>query len=313
MDGSDRLPEESTPILLSAAAVRGSKTILIHSTIEHSSVRKTVRRLVGEGVKVLTIPVDDYGTLNLTKLAQSLTADVFLVSVMLANNETGFVLPVKEIAALTRAKGIPLHTDAVCAVGKIPIDFKGLGCDFLSFSSHKFGGLKGTGGILYKAGSQLVPQLTGGPHEGERRAGTENVLGILAAGQALGVAVDGLMAEMRRQEDLRERLQGALPQVHPNVRVITSETHLPQTLSVAFPGASGAVLISKLDLAGVAVSHGSACASGALETSQVLLAMGLAEEVAASTIRLSFGRGTRVADIDELLLRLKNVLEGLTA
>lgn len=305
--------EANNTVLASAMRQRGDRTTLLMSAIEHSSVRKTAQLLASQGVRVVTIPVDAAGNLDVPAFSQLLTNDVFLISVMLANNETGFVLPVEELAGIANKRRIPFHTDAVCAVGKVAVDFQALGCSYLTFSSHKFGGLKGSGGILYKTSERLAPLIVGGPHEAERRAGTENVLGILAAAEALHTALDGLDGERKRQEDLRERLKQALTHSYPAVRVMESFARLPQTLSVAFPGVAGTLLIANLDLEGVAVSHGSACASGALETSPVLLAMGLERPVADAAVRISFGRQTTMAEIDALLLRLRSAIERATS
>ena len=227
---------------------------------------------------------------------------------MLANNETGFILPVKDLAAKAKEKDIPFHTDAVCATAKVLYNFKDLGVDYLSFSSHKFGGLKGSGGILCRQGSMIKPMILGGPHEAEKRAGTENVVGIASTAFALEVSLHNLEKERVRQAILRENVKKGIKEIYPEVVFTESATQLPQTLNAWFVGLNGTLLLTNLDLVGVSASYGSACASGALEVSKVLKNLKLKIQEAQAALRISFGRSTSEEDGQEFLKRLQMVL-----
>lgn len=300
--------EANNLVLNSAWQNRGGKTNLLLSRVEHSSVYNCALQLKNLGAELEWIEVDRHGHINLTDYRKKLTSDVFLVSVMLANNETGFVFPIREMAAMAREKGIPFHTDAVCAAGKWPVSFSDLGVDYLSFSSHKFGAIKGVGGLVYRQQCPLSPFIVGGTHEFGKRAGTENVLGILSSAYALEEHLKGLAGEMQTQIKLRSALSRGIREIYPGAIILESPQNLPQTVCACFVGLDGHLLLSNLDLEGVSVSYGSACMSGALEPSRVLKNLNLLESETHSAVRFSFGRGTTGEDMGELAERLRRVV-----
>jgi cysteine desulfurase len=303
--------ESNNTVLRSTFSSAGTKKTLVLTGIEHSSTLNCAKFLEKQGAKLVWLPVSAGGQIDAGAFAAALTDDVFLVSVMLANNETGFVLPVADLAAQAHAKKIPFHADAVCAIGKQTVNFTELGVDYLTFSAHKFGALKGVGGIIL-GNAALDPLIIGGPQESEKRAGTQNLHGILSAAFALRASLNGLDAEIARLQTLRKRLKAGIAQAYPAAVFNESAGNLAQTLNVSFPGLSGTVLLTNLDLEGVSASHGSACASGSLEISHVLRFIGLPVPLSSSAIRFSFGRSTTEADIDDLEKRLVCVLERMT-
>jgi cysteine desulfurase len=302
--------EANNAVLQSALARRGKRQKMMLTRLEHDSVLAMAQFLEKEcGVELVWIPVHQNGDVDWHFYEKNLDASVFLVTVMLVNNETGFVLPVKKMVPLARERGALFHTDAVCATGKWPYGFEELGADFLTFSSHKFGGLKGVGGILCRAGLRLEPLLRGGKQEAGKRAGTENIYGVLSTAYALEKSLAGLDGENQRQEALRKTLIAGLKKIAPDAILVEAMTQVAQTVSVIFPGLAGMVLQANLDLEGVAASYGSACASGSPEASHVVMGLGYSETQAKSALRFSFGRETSEADISELILRLKTVLD----
>lgn len=300
--------ESNNTVLHSAFLNRGEKKKLVLTRIEHSCVHNYARFLSTLGVELVWIDVDRNGKINLEDFAAKLDDDVFLVSVMLANNETGFILPVKELTAMTKQKGIPVLCDVVCAAGKIPVSLADLNVDYMTFSSHKFGGLKGSGGIVYKSNAKLSPLIIGGPQEDEKRAGTQNVLGIAASAYALEKWCSNLAEDVRRESGLRELLKEKIHEAYPATVFTESECRLPQTLNASFVGLNGNLLLTNLDLEGVSCSYGSACASGSLEVSRVMKELGLKFDEARSALRFSFGKTTTRDDIEEFSRRLKRVV-----
>lgn len=254
-----------------------------------------------------TIPVHGSGLVDLTALEALLAVDArpALVSVMLANNETGVIQPVAEIARLCHARGALLHCDAAQAAGRIPVDLDGLGADFLTLSAHKLGGPAGTGAlVMADGGFPLAPILRGGGQERRRRAGTENLSGIVGMGVAAGIARDDVMlghpiSDLREMRDRLER--EALKSVPQCVIISGGASRLPNTTCLALPGLAGQTQVMALDLAGVAVSAGAACSSGKVSESRVLAAMGLAPELRGSAIRVSLGWASRPGDVDMFL------------
>ena len=230
------------------------------------------------------------------------------VSVMLTNNETGMVFPVAEIASKIRGRGAYFHTDAACALGKMPVSFRKLGVDFLSFSGTKFYAPKGVGGLLVHHGLSLSPLISGGKQQRGLRAGTENVEGIVALSEGLNFSLQDIEKEILRLYELRLKICEGLRQMSPKCLFHEGQDQLPGTLNVSFPGLSGQVLLARLDLEGVAASYGSACQSGTLEVSRALLGMGISEEEAESSIRLSFGKMTTEQDVENLLGIFKKIL-----
>jgi cysteine desulfurase len=273
----------------------GCDRILV-SAVEHDSLRRA--RADSE-----TIPVDRDGRLDLAALEALLAADrrAALVSVMLANNETGVIQPVAAIAALARARGALFHCDAVQAAGKIPLDWHEIGADLVSLSAHKFGGPPGVGALVCREGLDLSPLIRGGGQEGGRRAGTENVLGIAGFAAAAETAAAEI-GEYERIRALRDRLESAVAATASEAVVIGARVpRLPNTAALALPGLPAATQIMALDLDGVMIGAGAACSSGKIGPSHVLAAMGIAPEVAQSTIRVSLGWTTTEADIDRFL------------
>lgn len=302
--------EANNMVLQSAVIRRGRRQKMMLTRLEHDSVLAMAQFLEKEwDVELLWIPIHQNGDVDWHFYEKNLDENVFLVSVMHVNNETGFVLPVKDMVPLARARGALFHTDAVCATGKWSYGFEEWGADFLTFSSHKFGGLKGVGGVLCRAGSRLEPLLRGGEQESGKRAGTENIYGILSTAYALEKSLEGLDSENHRQQELRKTLMAGLKKIAPDAIIVEAMTQVAQTVSVIFPGLEGMVLQANLDLEGVSASYGSACASGSPEASHVLTGLGYSETQAKSALRFSFGRQTTLSDVDELMIRLKTVLD----
>ena len=290
-----------------ALALRGSITAarrrLVVSAVEHPSVRATADALAAEGVAVTVLPVDGSGLLSLGALEAALGPDVALVSVQAANHETGVLQPLAEVAARTRSAGVPLHVDAVQAAGKVDMPLEV--ADFVSLSAHKLGGPAGTGALVARAPLAVV---AGGHQERGRRGGTENLLGIVGFGAAARVARSYPFTQMR---SLRDRLQEGLARL--GGRVHGGEPRAPGTLSIAFAGVPGELLVQSLDLAGIAASTGAACTSGTVAPSPVLLAMGLLPAEARLAVRFSLGPTTTAAEIDEVLAVVPALLERIRA
>ena len=285
---------------------------LIISAIEHPSVARTAEHLAAHGWQIDCLPVDRRGVVRLDQLAEFLTADVLLASVMLANNETGVVQPVAAIAAACRQRGVPIHTDAAQAVGKTPVNFRELGVDALTATAHKFHGPLGIGVLLVRHGVRLEPALRGGFQQAEARPGTESA--ALAIGMATALERWHAEAEARRLRlsALRDELERTILAGCPSAVVIgAGATRLPHSANIAFPGLDRQALVMALDLAGVAASTGSACASGSSEPSPTLLAMGLPEEQISSSVRFSLGATTTAAEIDDAARRILNVCNHL--
>ena len=295
-------------------ANRGKGDHIITSRIEHKAVLQTCQYLEKQGFRVTYLPVDEYGLVNPDDVAQAITGRTVLVSVMFANNEVGTIQPIGAIAQVCRERGVYFHTDAVQMVGKLPIDVNELGIDLLSLSAHKFYGPKGVGALYVRKGVKVDSLLHGGHQEWGRRAATENVAGIVGLGRALELRLGEMDAEAERLTALRERLYAGLlariPHVylngHPGER-------LPGTLNVCFEYIEGEGLMMGLDLAGVAVSSGSACTSAELSPSHVLLAMGVSPAVAQGSIRFGLGRENSEADVDYVLEKLPPIIERLRA
>ncbi len=297
--------EANNTVLQSAYKRRGTKNTLIISNIEHSCIANTAQFLKKQGCHIIQIPVDKNGQIDRHAYESALTEDVFLVAIMLVNNETGFILPVAELAQSAHEKGIPFLTDVVCAVGKIPIDMTALNVDYITFSSHKFGSLKGTGGIIYRPEARLDSLIQGGPQEGEKRSGTENVIGALASAYAIEQISLDYDKKTEQWHKLRQILKEQIQSRYSQAFFIESHTkQLSQTLSVCFEGLSGVILLTNLDLEGVCASYGSACASGALEVSRVIKNLDLSFDQAKAVIRLSLSASTTEADILEFGRRL---------
>jgi cysteine desulfurase len=269
--------------------------------IEHDSVRAPAR---ASGARLVGLPVDGDGVIPMTEIGavmDELGGPRCLLTLQMANNETGVLQPVAATAAIARARGLAVHCDAVQAAGRVAIDFRALGVDFLSLSAHKLGGPKGAGALVIRAGAALPPLLTGGGQERRRRAGTENVPAIAGFGAAARAALRNL-ADIRRIAALRDRLEAEVRAITPEAQVIAAGARrLPNTTSLALPGHGAETMVIALDLAGVAVSAGAACSSGKVGASHVLEAMGVEPAVAGAAIRVSLGWGSTEADVAAFL------------
>jgi cysteine desulfurase len=285
---------------------------IVTSDIEHPAVLKTCQDLEGEGCRVSYVPCDGTGVVRLDHLERELGPETCLVTVMLANNETGVVQPLKEIAALTRPRGITLHTDAVQGAGKIPVDVDALGVDLLSISAHKFYGPKGIGALYVRRGTPLEAVYTGGSHECGLRPGTENIPGIVGLGEAARISKRDLSREMERIGALRDKLERGVRERVPDVMVAgVAAPRVPNTSSLVVARVEGEAITLRLSMLGFAVSSGSACASGANEPSHVLVALGIDPALAQGGVRISLGVGTTEDEIDALLEAFPTVVSRL--
>lgn len=289
---------------------------IITTRIEHPAVLRSCEALEANGFRMTYLPVSRNGLVDLDGLRRAITAETILISVMLANNETGTIQPIEEIARVVseaRASGfahLNLHTDAVQAVAKIPIDVKTLGVDLLSLSAHKFHGPKGIGALYVRKGTRIAKLLHGGHHERDRRAGTENVPAIVGFGKAAEMARAQLDARMTRMRVLRDYLERQVNSLVSNVAVNgDKDRRVPNISNMSFGGVDGESLLIALDLKGIAVSTGSACASGSLEPSHVLQAMGLAREEVRGSLRFSLSAYTTREEID---YAISNLVETVT-
>lgn len=290
----------------------GGRKHLITSAIEHEAVLNTLKALARRGWRVTILAVDASGIVSPDRLREAISDDTALVSVMHANNEIGTIQPIADLAAIAHERGALFHTDAVQASGKIPIDVRALGVDLLSIAGHKFYGPKGTGALWLKRGVRLIPPMTGGRQERNRRAGTENVPALVGLGVAADVARQKLASEAERLSVLRDRLEaGVLASVAGSERNGAISPRVPNTANVSITGVESESLLIGLDLAGIAVSSGSACSSGTLEPSHVLKAMGLPHGRTLGSIRFSLGAANTDADVDRVLEVLPPLVEKL--
>lgn len=295
---------------VAAAAGHRGRHLVIGAT-EHAAVLRTAAALTTGGWEVTWLPVDGQGQVDPAAVRRALRADTVLVSVMVANNETGVIQPVADIAAVAHAAGVLVHTDAIQAAGKMPLQVDALGVDLLSLAGHKVYGPKGTGALYVRAGTPLQAGLTGGPQEAGRRAGTENVAGVVGLGAALAAATKG---EPQRLEGLRQRLVNGVLAGLDGVQVHGAHApRLANTASLSFAGVDGEAVLLHLDLAGIAAATGSACSSESAEPSHVLLAMGVPPRLARGTVRFSLGRDNTEADIDTTIAALTRGVPRLRA
>lgn len=285
---------------------------IITTPIEHHAVLNTCESLAGEGFEITYLPVDKKGLVDPEAFKSALRSDTILASVMFANNETGTLEPVEELARIANERGVAFHTDAVQAVGKIPVDVKKLGVHLLAISGHKFYGPKGVGALFVKKGHKILPYSFGGHHEKGLRPGTENVPGIVGMAHALELACAELAFQSERIRALKQKLEeGIIKNVESAIINTPKENCLPNILNVSFPGVDGEALLLALDLAGIAVSTGSACSSGSTDPSHVLLAMGIPPRIAQGSIRFSFGRENTENEVDYVLDLLPSIIEKL--
>jgi cysteine desulfurase len=285
---------------------------LVASVIEHEAVLNTLKALARRGWTVTLLPVDQSGIVTAGSLDEALTDSTALVSIMHANNEIGTIQPIAELARLAHQRGALFHTDAVQSAGKLPVDVKALGVDLLSLSAHKFNGPKGIGAIWIRRGLRMLPIMTGGKHERNRRAGTENVAGIAGMGVAAQIARTKMAEDAPRLAALRDRLEAGILRVVSGTQVNGArEPRVPNTTNISFDRVEAESLLIALDLEGIAVSTGSACSSGTLEPSHVLKAMGFPPHRTQNSIRFSLGAGNTEADVDRVIAVLPAVVEKL--
>lgn len=290
---------------------RKGKKHLISTKFEHHAVLHTLDKLRKEGFEVTLLDVHEDGVIRLEDVAAAIRPDTALVTVMFANNEIGTIQPIRKIGALCRERGIPFHTDAVQAMGHIPVNVKEMSIDMLSLSGHKFHAPKGVGVLYAKKGLPLVNIIEGGAQERGKRAGTENVPGIVAMAAALRESVDNMAANAAKIIPMRDKLFAELSKI-PHSKINGSlEHHVPGTVNMCFEGIEGESLLLKLDEEGICASSGSACTSGSLDPSHVLLAIGLPHEVAHGSLRLSIGEYNDMAQIDHIIEVVPQVVDYL--
>jgi len=285
---------------LAIAGLTGPGHHIVTSGIEHHAVLHACKHLEETGCEVTYVPVDGRGLVDPADVQRALRPNTKLISIMMANNETGVLQPVVEIGRIAAEADVYFHTDAVQAGGKVPIDVKAIGCDALSISGHKMHAPQGVGALYVRKGTRLQPLFYGGRHERSRRAGTENVPGIVALGKAAELAMQGFeRGDHKKMSVLRDRLQlGILAQVEDAGVNGNSAARVPNTTNIYFDHIEGEAMVISLDLKGLAVSTGAACSSGAIEPSHVLMAMGLRPDQARASVRLSLGKQNTAEDID---------------
>ena len=284
---------------------------IITSSIEHHAVLHTCQYLERFGFKTTYLPVDGYGCVNPDDVARAITDQTVLVSIMYANNEIGTIEPIAEIGRICRARKVPFHVDAVQAGGAIPLDVASLNVDLLSLSAHKFYGPKGLGVLYVRQGMRLLPQMQGGSQERGRRAGTENVAGIVGTATALSLAYEELPHVTPHVTALRDRLIEGILNI-PRSRLTGHPTNrLPNNASFCFEGVEGESILLNLDMLGVAASTGSACTSGSVDPSHVLVALGLPPAWSHGSLRLTLGKENTEADVDTVVKALPGIIERL--
>jgi cysteine desulfurase len=288
-----------------AARSRGKKQ-LITCRSEHSSVLNVFKKLAKDDYEINYIPVNEHGVIDLAALDDALNDTTALVSIMLANNETGVIQPIKEIVELVHSHGALLHVDAIQALGKMPVDVLELGVDMLSISGHKIGAPKGIGALYVRIGCKIDPLFFGGNQESRRRSGTENVPGIVAFGKACELITDHLDCEIAKLTELGKLLENTIKKNIPNAVINgAGASRIPNTVNVSFPGCESDTLMMMLDMKGVAVSSGASCSAGSGEPSHVLKAMGLPQNLLYSTLRFSVG----ISNTQEEIIQAVDILE----
>ena len=301
---------DNLAILGMAAAAPAGKRHLVVSAVEHPAVLNACRFLETKGYRVTVLPVDAHGLVDPLQAAEAITGETCLVSIIHGNNETGVLEPLAAICEVAHDRGVPVHTDAVQTVGKIPFDVQDVPVDCLSLGAHKLYGPKGVGALYIRRGTTVQPLSHGGGQERGIRSGTENVPGIVGLGQACEVALREMAFQMDFTRSLRDHLESALSERIPGVWIHAAAVHrLPHVTSMAFAGILAADLVEALDREGVAVSPGAACHAGLQQVSHVLAAMKIPEDMALGTVRFSLGRGNQPADLERLI----GILPGLVA
>lgn len=307
--------ESDSSALLSAASTCPKRRKIVTTTVEHPAILNRVRDLARHGYRVMEIPVDGKGRLDMDFARSAIDEDTLIVSVMWANNETGNIYPVEQLSEMAHAVGALFHTDAVQAVGKVPFRLSEMpGIDMLSLSGHKFHAPKGVGALYIRRGVRFHPFVLGGHQEGGRRAGTENVASIVGMGKAAELALASIEVENTRVRALRDKLEQTVLQTIPCVRVNGDPEHrLPNTTNISFEYIEGESILMLLDLDNICASSGSACTTGSLEPSHVLRAMGVPYTAAHGAIRFSFSRYNTEEEVDFTLSKLPGIMEKLRA
>ena len=297
-----------------AYAREGAGNHIITTSIEHHAIMETCQFLEKRGFQITTVPVDRYGLVDPVEIKKAITEKTMLISVMLANNEIGTIEPIAEIARIANERGICIHTDAVQAIGHIPVDVNELNVDLLSLSAHKLYGPKGVGALYIRKGTKLANLLHGGGQERGRRGSTENVASIVGLGKAVDIAKDVIPEEMQRSIALRDELTQGLIERIDDIHLNGHPTHrLPNNVNLSIHYVEGESMLLNLDLEGIAASTGSACSSGNLEPSHVLLALGLSHEQAHGSLRFTLGRETEKDDVMRVLDALPPIVSKLRA
>ena len=305
---------ESNNSVLHSALVTTGKRHIVTTAVEHSATLSHCQFLKRQGYDITFLPVSPEGGLDLSLLEKAIRPDTALVSVMWANNETGVIFPISEVAAIAHARGVLCHTDAVQTAGKLKINVQEAGVDFLSLSAHKLHAPKGIGMLYVKKRTKYQPYLLGGHQERSRRGGTENVPYIVGFGRAAELALQYLEDENTRVRALRDRMEASLLAIIPYTRRNGAlEPRLPNTSNLAFPYVEAEAVLMLLDQAGICASSGSACTTGSLDPSHVLLAMNLSPMEARGSLRFSLGRDNTVADVNYLLEQLPPIIRKLRA
>lgn len=301
--------------LRGAAYARGNtRRTLVTTTIEHHAILHTAEQLEKEGFKVVYVPVDEFGIVKLDEMEKAITEDVFLVSVMTANNEIGTIQPIEEIARMAHAKGALFHTDAVQAIGSVKIDVKAMGIDLLSLSGHKFHAPKGVGALYMKNSVHIERLIRGGAQERTQRAGTENLASIVGLGKAIELATADIDAHNAKLTGMRDHMISEILTCIPETRLNGDATRrLPGNVNVSVRYIEGESLLLSLDLKGIAASSGSACTSGALDPSHVLLAIGLPHEIAHGSLRLTMNEENTMEEVDTVVEALVEIVKRLRA
>ena len=308
--GGSEADNQAIVSMAKVGALKGKKH-LISTKFEHHAVLHTLKKLEKEGFEVTLLDVHEDGVVRLEDLEAAVREDTALVTIMFANNEIGTVQPITEIGALCREKGIPFHCDAVQAAGHMPIDVEKMNIDMLSISGHKFHAPKGVGVLYAKSGMPLFNIIEGGAQERGKRAGTENIPGIVALAAALKESVDNMEANTAKIIPMRDKLFAELSKI-PHSKINGSlEHHVPGTVNMCFEGIEGESLLLLLDAKGVCASSGSACTSGSLDPSHVLLSLGLPHEVAHGSLRLSIGEYNTMEEIDHIIKVVPEVVSYL--
>lgn len=302
---------------IAKASLKKGKNHIITSAAEHHAVLEPCEVLREEGCDVTILPVDSCGLVSPDQVTRAITGKTCLVSIMHANNEVGSISPIKEIVETAHEKGVPVHTDAVQTLGKIPLSVAELGVDLITLSAHKLYGPKGIGALYVKKGTELEPMLHGGGQERGKRPGTENVPLAVGFAKAVELAVSEMEVEMKRLATLRDNLQSAISNQIPAAIINGHPTkRLPNILNISFDSSKiqleGEMLVMNMDLEGIAVTSGSACTSGSMQPSHVLLAMGRDAKTARATLRFAFGRSNMMEDVEYVVAKLRHVISRMT-